>query len=251
MAGSPDVRLRLAARAENVLIARQALSGVADALGLDRIALNDISTAVTEACNNVVMHAYGDGEGPLEVELYVRAQGIDVVVGDEGRGIPPETGEPSEVAGGIGLPVIQALTESVDFRDLPAGGTEVRMSFEVQSLQAPAGNGAQQLSDGSEPVNIEPRPGSDDAPGEVVTMALSPGPIAHGVLPRVLSTLAARAHFTTDKLAETRHLAEELLADADEAALLSLSATVSPRLLDVRIGPVGGQVLDLRLAQLD
>jgi serine/threonine-protein kinase RsbW len=250
MAGSPDVRLRLAARAENVLIVRQALSGVADAIGLDRIALNDISTAVTEACNNVVMHAYGSDEGPLQVELNAGLQGIEVIVSDEGRGIPPETEEPSEGAGGIGLPVIQALTESVDYRDLPGGGTEVRMRFDAQGLQEPAGNGSQQLTGGELLLDVEPS-SSPDATGEVVTMVLGPGPIAHGVLPRVLSTLAARAHFTTDKLAETRHLAEELLADADEAALLSLSATVSPRLLDVRIGPVGGQVLDVRLAQLD
>jgi len=27
----------------------------------------DLKTVSTEACNNVVLHAYGDGTGPLEV----------------------------------------------------------------------------------------------------------------------------------------------------------------------------------------
>ena len=35
-----------------------------------------------------------------------------------------------EVSGGIGLPVIQALSDSVEFRDVPGGGTEVAMHFE-------------------------------------------------------------------------------------------------------------------------
>ena len=75
MAGTPNVRLSLSNRAENVLLVRQALSGLAEAVGLDPIALNDVSTAVTEACNNVVLHAYGGGEGPLEVELCATAGG--------------------------------------------------------------------------------------------------------------------------------------------------------------------------------
>ena len=70
IAAAPYVRLRLSSRPENVLIVRQALRGLSEALGLDEIELNDISTAVTEACNNVVSHAYGELEGGvLEVQI--------------------------------------------------------------------------------------------------------------------------------------------------------------------------------------
>jgi serine/threonine-protein kinase RsbW len=69
MAEIPNVCLSLPNRPENVLVVRQALTGVAGAIGLDAVETNDLNTAVTEACNNVVMHAYGGDEGPLEVGL--------------------------------------------------------------------------------------------------------------------------------------------------------------------------------------
>ena len=81
MGAAPNVRLRLSNRAENVLLVRQALSGLAEAVGLDAVALNDVSTAVTEAANNVVLHAYEGDEGPLEVEFSSTATGLDVLVG--------------------------------------------------------------------------------------------------------------------------------------------------------------------------
>ena len=55
---------------ENVLLVREMLTGVAETVDLDGSDLNDIRTAVTEACNNVVLHAYQGDEGPLEVEVY-------------------------------------------------------------------------------------------------------------------------------------------------------------------------------------
>ena len=50
----PNVCLSLENRPENVLIVRQVLSGVAEAASINALELNDISTAVSEACNNVV-----------------------------------------------------------------------------------------------------------------------------------------------------------------------------------------------------
>ena len=45
------------------------LAGVAEAIDLDAEQLDDIRTAVTEACNNAVLHAYEGSEGPLEVDI--------------------------------------------------------------------------------------------------------------------------------------------------------------------------------------
>jgi len=63
--GSPNIRLSLSNRPENVALVRQMLAGVAEAVGLDGNDLNDISTAATEACNNVVLHAYEGGKDRL------------------------------------------------------------------------------------------------------------------------------------------------------------------------------------------
>ena len=61
----PDLQLHLPARAENVAVIRHALGGLGDALGLDPGDLADMKLAVTEACTNVVMHAYPEDVAPL------------------------------------------------------------------------------------------------------------------------------------------------------------------------------------------
>ena len=85
----PNVCLSLENRPENVLIVRQVLSGVAEAAGINALELNDISTAVSEACNNVVQHAYGGGAGPMEVEIAPARPELRVIVRDHGSGILP------------------------------------------------------------------------------------------------------------------------------------------------------------------
>ena len=89
MAEPPNVRLNLSNRSENVLLAREMLTGVAEAIELDSSDLYDVRTAVTEACNNVVLHAYEGAEGPLEVELRASPEEVEVIVRDFGVGIRP------------------------------------------------------------------------------------------------------------------------------------------------------------------
>ena len=66
---APEVRLTMPARAEGVGVVRQALAGMADALAFDAAVVADMKMAVTEACTNVVVHAYDGEEGTLEVEM--------------------------------------------------------------------------------------------------------------------------------------------------------------------------------------
>ena len=87
MSPAPDVRLSLPARAEGVAVVRQALAGLADALDFDPAVLADMKMAVSEACTNVVVHAYGEREGNLDVEMLVDDSGLTIVVRDQGSGI--------------------------------------------------------------------------------------------------------------------------------------------------------------------
>ncbi len=249
MAGAPNVRLSLSNRAENVLLVRQALSGLAEAVGLDPIALNDVSTAVTEACNNVVLHAYAGGEGSLEVELTATATGLDAIVRDHGTGIEPGVKAAEEVSGGIGLPVIQALSDAVSFNTVAGGGTEVDMHFEAASTEPVP------LEEGDEGAELEAI--DHGFPGDVTLLTVGPTSVARGVVPRVLSTLAARAYFSTDRISDTQLLADALVAHAGEASELFAEAAmdglgpVLERLTDGHeVSPAGGsEVLDLKLAQ--
>ncbi len=231
----PNICLNLANKAENVLLVRQALGGLADVIALDAVELNDLSTAVTEACNNVVLHAYEGEEGPMEVEIHACEPALRVVVRDHGVGIKPRVRSAEDAPGGIGLPVIRALAHRAEFVDLdPGPGTEVRMEFATAK----------------KPSLVEPTPealyefpptiGGEQA-SETLALALAPSALARSVLPRVLSGLAARAHFSTDRIAETQLLADALIDRTDGsigASHLSVSVDVTPCMLDLQLGPL-------------
>jgi serine/threonine-protein kinase RsbW len=122
-----DVRLTLPARPENVAVIRHVLGAFADALHLPDTVVEDVRLAVTEACTNVVRHAYEHGEqGPLEIVIRPEGKMLDVIVSDRGRGIgaSPDTAGP-----GLGLPLIAALVHSLEIHHAPRAGSRLAMSF--------------------------------------------------------------------------------------------------------------------------
>ncbi len=227
----PNVRLSLANTPENVVVVREMLSGVGEAIELDRSDLNDVRTAVTEACNNVVLHAYEGDPGPLEVELYLAAQSLGVRVRDHGVGLRAEPRSLEIDAGGIGLHVIQTLTQTVEFADCEERGTDVRMWFNVPQADALAplrGDGDQAHT------HALPRTST-------TTICIAPISLARTVLPRLMVTLAAHAHFSTDRISDAQLLADALVEHAQAAISgeeLSIDVTVEPRDLELHISPL-------------
>lgn len=134
MIDRPEVRLTMPAVPEGVGVVRQALAGMADALAFDQGVLADMKMAVTEACTNVVVHAYADEDGAhggsdtLQVDLLADELGLTVVVRDQGSGIKPHAAR-STPALGLGLPLIAALSDAFEVRGSSGVGTEVRMTF--------------------------------------------------------------------------------------------------------------------------
>src|SRR3954469_11746374 len=83
-----DVKLTLPARPENVSVIRHVLGAFAEALRLPDDLVEDLRLAVTEACTNVVRHAYPAGfPGPVEISIVPSEERASVVVADSGRGI--------------------------------------------------------------------------------------------------------------------------------------------------------------------
>lgn len=139
MSAAPDVRMTMPARAEGVAVVRQALAGMADALAVDAAVLADMKMAVSEACTNVVVHAYEDTDGMLEVEMSADDVGLTIRVRDHGRGIQPQVKQSREVpALGLGLPLIAALSDTFELQGAVGEGTEVRMTFTYARESDPA-----------------------------------------------------------------------------------------------------------------
>lgn len=129
MAMTPEVRLSMPARPESVGVVRQALSGIADALAFDEAVASDMKMAVTEACTNVVVHAYDGEGGKLEVDMLAADDGLTIAVRDEGSGIHPRPAAQRTPALGLGLPLIAALSDEFELHGSNGAGTEVRMMF--------------------------------------------------------------------------------------------------------------------------
>jgi serine/threonine-protein kinase RsbW len=124
---TPDMEIMLAARAENIAIVRHALGGLGEAFDVPEPKLSDIRLAVTEACANVVVHAYpNDREGPMEIVASKDDDALTVLVRDWGRGIGPRPDSPGL---GLGLSLIAALAETVQLGHDGQEHTEVRMTF--------------------------------------------------------------------------------------------------------------------------
>jgi len=111
-------------------VVRHAFGGFAEVLRVDEQTLADIKLAVTEACTNVVVHAYeDDAPGSLEVDASIEDGCLTVVIRDSGRGIVPRPDSPGL---GLGLPLIATLAESLELGTDDRDRTEVRMTFRLE-----------------------------------------------------------------------------------------------------------------------
>ena len=115
----------------NVPVVRHAVRGYLSSHGVPEERVGDVLLAVTEACTNVVRHAYRDrGEpGNLEISASIDGDGLSVCVADHGLGFAPRVDSPGL---GLGVPLMAALADDLAIRpSSDNGGTEVVMRFAV------------------------------------------------------------------------------------------------------------------------
>jgi serine/threonine-protein kinase RsbW len=226
----PLVRLELASSPETLTLVRAMLGGVAEELSLDPELLDDLKTAVSEAANNVVMHAYGSESGPLWVSLHVTPDVIEVVVRDQGQGIPSVT-QADDRLQGVGIPIMLALAQQTAFRALPQGGTEVWMQFAGMREGQPL----YQTPEAVAPEDVR----SGLLTGDAV-VSLSPVSLLGAVLGRLARALAARARFSLDRFSDV-YLVTDALADyAGQAASdsrICFCIATSNRRMELTVGP--------------
>jgi serine/threonine-protein kinase RsbW/stage II sporulation protein AB (anti-sigma F factor) len=112
---------------------RQAARAFAELHGVDR--LDDVALAVTEACANVIAHAYVDRTpGPLRLTAAHEDAGVSFLVTDDGSGLAPRPDSPGL---GLGLPLIAQLADQFELSDNGGRGTRVRMRFDIAHAPAP------------------------------------------------------------------------------------------------------------------
>jgi serine/threonine-protein kinase RsbW len=228
------LQLTLPATAENVMVVRQAVAGLGEALSLSGSRIADLKTVVTEACNNVVLHAYDDEPGPLEVTAEPRSGELEVQVADEGRGFRPRANE-GGASLGLGLPLIAALSDSFEVSGGAGQGSRTTIRF------------------GYAPPEFSTNGTSTTVPEEL-EMAITPGEMVKPVLARVIGALAARAEFSVDRLADTVLLGDAVSSSeegdfADGRVGISIKDRAGT--LGVRVGPLVEGAGDRLLAEME
>jgi serine/threonine-protein kinase RsbW len=224
-AALPEVRLLLPALPANVALVRQALAGLTEALGVEPARAADMKIALTEACTNVVVHAYGERSGPLEVTMLVEHQRLILGVRDRGSGLHPLPGRDEGAPLGFGLALIASLSDELG---LVGGkhGTELRMAFALAEGSAP-------------PLAIQPSSEPDPRSDEIV-LQLRPPERTSLVLGRVVSLVAARADFSIDRLSDAQ-IVSDAIAGAATAQLadgaLSVAIDEHDSGFDLVVGP--------------
>ena len=226
---SANVTLELESWPQSVTLVRGMIAGVAEELRFEAELQDDLKTAVSEACNNVVMHAYDGVAGPLLVQLAVSAQAVEVTVRDEGPGIRQLSS--SEDRMGVGLAVISALSERAEFLAVPDGGTEVRMSFP-----------ARWPHDSVPPILSKPRvpEAPRERPGGGIRGTLGPVSLIAPVLGRLTRVLAAGSHFSLDRFSDLYLVMDNLAVHAAEHGLgdrIEFGLEWGNRRLQVEIAP--------------
>ena len=227
MTESQNVRVGLTARPENVALIREVLAGLDDAVDLGGT-VEDIKAAVSEAANNVVVHAYGGDEGPMEVEISLGTDELEVVVRDYGVGTGPHLADDSSPGRGIGLVVIGALATSWELRAHAYPGVEVAMRFPTPARIAPLGEAA------------GPQEGAS-AGGDELAIAISPASLSAGILNRFVTAAAARSGFSIDRVSDAQLVVDALAAALATSLLgdrLHLAVGIGPGRLLLRLGPL-------------
>jgi serine/threonine-protein kinase RsbW len=225
-----ELELALPARAENVAIVRHALAGLAEAMDMEPDRVADLKTVVTEACMNVVIHAYEGEPGPLEVDARRAEDLLVVVVRDQGAGIRPRP-ESRRQSLKMGLPLIAALSSSFEIRGGPGRGTEVTMRVAMSS------NG-----DMPSPPPIETEAGAV-AWGDGASMTMPAGALVGPVLSRIISLFAVRANFSVARLSAAVLLGDAISAHAPAHfpdGTAKVAVDVEGGVVAVRVGPLIG-----------
>ena len=126
------VELRIPSKPEWVAVARLAVAAIANRLPYSVEEIEDLKLAIAEACTNCIQHAVG-GE-TIDITCEASPSYLRIRVRDHGYGTRPETvatkarATPTE---GLGIFLIQALMDDVEYNVDPHSGTELVMTKRV------------------------------------------------------------------------------------------------------------------------
>lgn len=135
------MRLEFVSLPENVGLARVTVAAFAAQLDLLVNELEEIKVAVSEAVSNAIVHGYGGRkDGSVRVTANRYAEGIEITIADEGKGMPPpelsRVRNGKEEHPGLGFVFMRTFMDSVEVESEEGKGTRVKMFKKLASLSS-------------------------------------------------------------------------------------------------------------------
>ena len=130
-----NLKIRVPADIHNLNTIRLFVEQAAAAYGADLDGTYDLSLAVYEAANNIVEHGYRGEPGSIEVEAERNGDSLIVHLRDQAPEFDPTQVPTPDITlplekrpiGGLGVYLIKACVDRLDYRALPRGGNELTL----------------------------------------------------------------------------------------------------------------------------
>ena len=134
-----SLKMQVPCSSEFVGVVRLALSGVASRMNFPIDIIEDIKVSVSEACTNVIQHAYGDTpdheKDIIDIEAIINDNELTIIIKDYGKGFNlKDIGSTKQIQFsqeklglGLGLEFIKNLMDDVQVNSSEGNGTEVTM----------------------------------------------------------------------------------------------------------------------------
>ena len=135
--GRDTIEMKVPCQPRFLSVVRLTVAGVAARAGLGVAEIDDLKVATSEACTNVLEHAYQEcAEGAcsgLIIRMILKEGEMRIEVEDEGCGFDPKRlpkVEPEQRVreeGGLGIFLIHSLMDEVKIESAPGSGTKITM----------------------------------------------------------------------------------------------------------------------------
>lgn len=128
--------LHVPSSTENLAMIRDFVASIGAKAGFDDNEVARITLAVDEACANVIEHAYSSDETrQVTIRATLDSSDLSFEIVDNGRGFEPSQVSEDDVAelirqrksGGLGLRLIRAVMDDVQYQITPGEKNELRM----------------------------------------------------------------------------------------------------------------------------
>jgi serine/threonine-protein kinase RsbW len=124
--------LRIESQFSELARARAWVSEHARAAGIAEQEINEIRLAVSEACANVIEHAYrGEPDHLIDLHLEIDAERVLVTIRDHGEPFDPQSYHPPDLdtpqVGGYGVFLIRSLMDEVHYEAPERGGATLTL----------------------------------------------------------------------------------------------------------------------------